>query len=129
MLTRILHNSEPLQTFLDKLGLALSLPQRQHILNLADFLRISPWSAHEGRNCLRRYEVQRLTTRAQTAHAPRVITLNLDDSLGQKDKRRDALNQLTGIMTIVKVPRPRRATRKPSVTWSAQCRSAIRLLL
>lgn len=116
MLTRILHNSEPLQTFLDELGLTLSLPQRQHILNMADallvcesektlaalqrqfvqapdasnmadFLRISPWSAHEGRNCLRRHQVQRLITKAQTTHAPRVITINLDDSLGQKDKK------------------------------------------
>lgn len=116
MLTRILHNSEPLQTYLDELGLALSLPQRQHILNMADallvcesektlaalqrqfvqapdasnmadFLRISPWSAHEGRNCLRRHQVQRLITKAQTTHAPRVITINLDDSLGQKDKK------------------------------------------
>lgn len=116
MLTRILHNSEPLQTFLDELGLALSLPQRQHILNMADallvcesektlaalqrqfvqapdasnmadFLRISPWSAHEGRNCLRGHQVQRLITKAQTTDVPRVITINLDDSLGQKDKK------------------------------------------
>ena len=61
--------------------------QAPDVSNLADFLRISPWSAHEGRNCLRRHQVQRLITKAQTTHAPRVITINLDDSLGQKDKK------------------------------------------
>jgi hypothetical protein len=40
MLTRILHNSEKLCTFFDRLNLALSKPQQQHILNLADALLV-----------------------------------------------------------------------------------------
>ncbi len=41
MLTRILHNSEKLRTFVDSLDIPLSKPQHAHILNMADFLRIS----------------------------------------------------------------------------------------
>src|SRR5512135_2764544 len=40
MLTRILHNSPSLCTFLEQLGLALSQPQLQHVLNLADALLV-----------------------------------------------------------------------------------------
>ena len=82
MLTRIVHNSPKLCTFIDLLNLDLSKPQRQHILNLADallvcedektlaalqrqfiaapdasnmadFLRISPWKVEEVRSALR----------------------------------------------------------------------------
>ena len=38
MLTRILHNSPKLERFLDQLNIGFSMPQRQHILNLADAL-------------------------------------------------------------------------------------------
>ena len=40
MLTRIVHNSGQLCTFFDQLGLELSKPQRQHILNMADALLV-----------------------------------------------------------------------------------------
>lgn len=79
MLTRILHNSEQLCAFLDRLQVDLSQPQQRHLLNLADallvcdekktlaalqrqfveapdasnmadFLRISPWHADDLRN-------------------------------------------------------------------------------
>ena len=82
MLTRIVHNSAKLCTFIDQLDLNLSKPQSQHIRNLADallvcedektlaalqrqfieapdasnladFLRISPWKADEVRSALR----------------------------------------------------------------------------
>jgi hypothetical protein len=115
MLTRILHNSEKLCTFFDRLNLALSKPQQQHILNLADallvcedektlaalqrqfieapdasnmadFLRISPWSAAEGRTALRVDQVAWIITEAERTQTPKVIYINLDDSLGEKDK-------------------------------------------
>ena len=86
MLTRILHNSTRLCTFLDQLNLALYQPQAQHILNLADalltcadtktlaalqrqfvtapdasnladFLRISPWQAQDVRIALRKHQL------------------------------------------------------------------------
>lgn len=115
MLTRILHNSDSLQSFYNQLGLALTLPQRQHMLNMADallvceadktlaalqrqfvqapdasnmadFLRISPWSANDVRDALRQYQVQRLLRQAQEVDAEPVVYLNIDDSLGEKDK-------------------------------------------
>ncbi len=115
MLTRILHNSPNLGTFVDHLSLDLSQPQRQHLLNMADallvcedektlaalqrqfvqapdasnmadFLRISPWQAQEVRAALRKNQVAwALKQAAQTDAAP-VIYVNVDDSLGQKDK-------------------------------------------
>ena len=116
MLTRILHNSDPLRTFINELGLDLSLPQGQHVLNMADallvceekktlaalqrqfvqapdesnmadFLRISPWSTPEVRDALRQHQVRWVIDEAQTAGTKRVIYLNIDDSLGPKGKK------------------------------------------
>jgi DDE superfamily endonuclease len=113
MLTRILTNSEALCTFVDGLGLQLSRPQRRHMLNLADallvcedektlaalqrqflaapdasnmadFLRISPWSAGGVRNRLRAQQVVWALAEAERTGAPKVIYVNLDDSLGVK---------------------------------------------
>lgn len=115
MLTRILHNSNQLYSFFNQLGLDLTLPQRQHMLNMADallvcedtktlaalqrqfvqapdasnmadFLRISPWQANDVRDALRQYQVTRLLTEAEKTNAPLVIYINIDDSLGEKDK-------------------------------------------
>jgi hypothetical protein len=115
MLTRIVHNSEKLCTFLDQLDLQFSQPQRRHILNmadallvcedkktlaalqrqfleapdasnLADFLRISPWQAEEGRTVLRVSQVTWAIAHAERTGAPKIIFINLDDSLGEKDK-------------------------------------------
>ena len=115
MLTRILHPSEKLCTFLDQLKLELSQPQRRHILNMADallvcedkktlaalqrqfveapdpsnmadFLRISPWQANEVRAALRAHQVGWLIAEAERIGAPKVIYINIDDSLGEKDK-------------------------------------------
>ncbi len=115
MLTRILHNSEKLCTFLDQLDIELSQPQRRHILNMADallvcedkktlaalqrqfveapdasnmadFLRISPWQANEVRAALRAHQVAWLLAEAERSGAPKVIYINIDDSLGEKDK-------------------------------------------
>lgn len=116
MLTRILHNSEKLCTFFDQLHLTLSKPQRQHILNLADallvcedkktlaalqrqfieapdasnmadFLRISPWCADDMRTALRANQVTWIIAEAERTQLPKVMYINLDDSLGEKDKQ------------------------------------------
>jgi hypothetical protein len=115
MLTRIVHNSTKLCTFIDQLDLNLSKPQRQHILNLADallvcedektlaalqrqfleapdasnladFLRISPWKAEDVRSALRIQQVQWAIAQAESLGLPKIMYLNLDDSLGEKDR-------------------------------------------
>ena len=115
MLTRILHNSEELCIFCDQLGPKLSQPQRRHILNLADallvcedkktlaalqrqfveapdasnmadFLRISPWRAEDIRARLRAHQVAWLIAEAERTGSPKVLYINIDDSLGEKDK-------------------------------------------
>jgi hypothetical protein len=115
MFTRILHNSERLSTFFDQLALQLYRPQRQHILNMADALlvceddktlaalqrqfvdapdasnmadclRISPWQADEVRATLRAHQVAWVVAQAEHSRAPKVIYINLDDSIGEKHK-------------------------------------------
>lgn len=115
MLTRIVHNSAKLCTFIDQLDLNLSKPQHQHILNLtdallvcedektlaalqrqfleapdasnvADFLRISPWRAEDVRRALRINQVQWAIAQAESQGLPKVIYVNIDDSLGEKDQ-------------------------------------------
>jgi DDE superfamily endonuclease len=115
MLTRIVHNSEHLCGFFDQLQLTLYKPQRQHILNMADALvvcedkktlaalqrqfvdapdasnmadclRISPWQADDVRAALRAQQVAWALAQAERTGAPKVIYLNLDDSLGEKHK-------------------------------------------
>ena len=115
MLTRIVHNSERLCGFFDQLQLTLYKPQRQHILNMADALvvcedkktlaalqrqfvdapdasnmadclRISPWQATEVRAALRVQQVAWALAQAERAGAPKIMYLNLDDSIGEKHK-------------------------------------------
>ena len=115
MLTRIVHNSEKLCSFLDRLNLELTQPQRRHILNMADallvcedkktlaalqrqfieapdasnmadFLRISPWQAEDARAGLQVNQVAWAIAEAERTGVPKVIYINLDDSLGEKDK-------------------------------------------
>jgi hypothetical protein len=116
MLTRIVQPSPALENFLDTLHLPLSRPQRDHLLDLADgvlvcdesktlaalqrqfldstdpsnwadFLRISPWRPEEVRTALRRHQVEWLVAEAQRQGLPKVLYVNLDDSLGKKDKQ------------------------------------------
>lgn len=120
MLTRIVQPSPALESYLDSLQLPLSQPQRDHLLQLADgllvceerktlaalqrqfldstdpsnwadFLRISPWSAAAARSRLRRHQVAWLVAEAERRHLPKVLYVNLDDSLGKKDKRTSRL--------------------------------------
>lgn len=115
MLTRIVHNSPKLCAFFDTINLELSKPQRQHMLNLADallvcedektlaalqrqfitapdasnmadFLRISPWKAAEVRKALRLHQVNWAVAQAERLGLPKVLYINIDDSLGEKDK-------------------------------------------
>jgi len=115
MITRILHNSPQLCTFLDQLNLGLFQSQRRHILNMADallvcedkktlaalqrqfveapdasnmadFLRISPWQANEVRAALRAHQVTWLISEAERTGGDKIIYINIDDSLGEKDK-------------------------------------------
>ncbi len=115
MLTRILHNSPQLCALFDQLNLELYQPQRRHILNMADallvcedektiaalqrqfveapdasnmadFLRISPWQANEVRAALRAHQVTWLIEEAERTGAPKIIYINIDNSLGEKDK-------------------------------------------
>ena len=115
MLTRILHNSERLCTFVDQLDVELNQPQRRHIQNMADallvcedkktlaalqrqfveapdasnmadFLRISPWRAEDVRARLRAHQVAWLIAEAERTNAPKILFVNIDDSLGEKDK-------------------------------------------
>src|SRR4051795_7716974 len=113
MLTRIVQPAPAMETFLESLHLNLSQPQAEHLLNLvdgllvcdepktlaalqrqfldapdpsnwADFLRISPWSADSVRQALRRFQVAWLLKHAQQRGLPKVLYVNIDDSLGQK---------------------------------------------
>ena len=115
MFTRILHNSERLCAFFDQVDLTLYKPQRQHILNMADALlvcedkktlaalqrqfvaapdasnmadclRISPWQANDVRAALRAQQIVWAVAQTERAGAPKVIYLNLDDSIGDKHK-------------------------------------------
>ena len=115
MLTRILHNSPKLCTFWNHLGIDMSKPQQRHILNMADallvcedsktlaalqrqfivapdasnmadFLRISPWQANDVRARLRATQVSWAIAQAERSGTPKIIYINIDDSLGEKDK-------------------------------------------
>jgi len=116
MLTRIVQPSPALESFLGSLHLGLSEPQDGHLLQLvdgllvcdepktlaalqrqfldstdpsnwADFLRISPWRAARVRTALRRHQVEWLVAEAQRRGLPKILYVNLDDSLGKKDKQ------------------------------------------
>lgn len=120
MLTRILHNSQELCTFVDRLGLALSVPQRRHVVNvvdgllvtdapktvaeiqrqfvdgvdpsnMADTFRIAPWTAQDIRQPLGAFLMQTALERLERTGQPRRLLINLDDSLAIKDARTHCL--------------------------------------
>lgn len=123
MLTHILHNSEPLCAFIDQLDLKLSQPQRRHLVtlvdallvcesrktlaalrrqlvegrdvsNMADCLRISPWTAATVRQPLGSFMVRWAIQQAERAGAAKRIYVNLDDSIAAKHK---ATRHLEGV--------------------------------
>jgi hypothetical protein len=114
MLTRILHNNPELCTFIDKLDLELSGPQRRHVLNVADGLlvtdapktlaeiqrqfvsyvdpsniadtfRIAPWTAKDIREPLSALLMLTALEQLERRGQPRRLLINLDDSLAIKD--------------------------------------------
>lgn len=116
MLPHIVQNSPQLCTFFDTLPLRLSQPQRQHLLhmadallvcestktlaalrrefldatdpsNMADFLRISPWSAEAVRTVLRAEQLRWALAEAERRGDPKEIYINIDDSLLPKHKQ------------------------------------------
>ncbi len=120
MLTRIVRPSPALEAFVRSLSLPLSAAQHQHLLEMADallvceerktlaalrrqfldstdpstwadFLRISPWSAAQVQDRLRRAQIHWLLECAQQQHSAHILFLNLDDSLGKKDKHTSRL--------------------------------------
>lgn len=115
MLKRIIRPSELLVTFVLALRLKLSKPQREHLLRVADglivcedrktlsalyrqwvaapdvsavadFFRVSPWSAEEIRDPLARFVMDDLVRRAEAAGSAPVIWVSIDDSTTRKDK-------------------------------------------
>ena len=123
MLTHILHNSERLCAFIDHLELDLSQPQRRHLLNMvdallvcesrktlanlrrqlvdgpdgsnmADCLRISPWTAGQVRQPLGAFMVRWAVQQAVATSVPRHIYVNLDASIAPKHK---ATRHLEGV--------------------------------
>jgi hypothetical protein len=56
------------------------------VSNMADFLRISPWNANDLRNGLRAHQLKWLMAEGERTGTPRCMYINLDDSLGAKDK-------------------------------------------
>lgn len=115
MLTRIVHHSPKLCAFLAPLIESLSEPQRQHLRdfcdailvcegehtianlqrqfvettdasNWADNLRISPWRTEPVRARLLESQIGWAIEQAEKSGQAKVVYLNLDDSLGEKDK-------------------------------------------
>jgi hypothetical protein len=116
MLTRILHNSPSLCTFMQQLKLSLSEPQWRHVLNLADALlvcdgdktlaalqrqfvecvdasnmadtlRIAPWSAVAVRAPLGQFMLRDALAHVQAQGGLDYIAVSLDDSLADKHKQ------------------------------------------
>jgi hypothetical protein len=114
MLRRIVTNSVELVKFVLALGLSLSRPQKQHVLNLVDAIlvsderktianlnrqlveakddssvahtfRDSPWQANDIRSKLLVFLVRTAVQLARRLSLEKIICLSLDDSLCEKD--------------------------------------------
>lgn len=123
MLRRIVTNSVELVKFVLAIGLRLSRPQRQHVLNLVDALivsderktianlnrqlveakddssvahtfRASPWQAKDVRGKLLVFLVRRAVALTGSLGLEKVVSLSIDDSLCVKDA---ATTQLEGV--------------------------------
>lgn len=114
MIRRIVTNSVELVKFVFALGLSVSRPQRQHVLNLADAIlvsderktianlnrqlveakddssvahtfRDSPWQANDLRGRILVFLIRTALQLARTLGLEKIITLSIDDSLCVKD--------------------------------------------
>ncbi len=115
MLTKILYTSPDLCTFVDQLDLSLSQPQRRHIIrladallvcdstktlaelqrqfvecvdvsNMADTLRIAPWTAADLRRPVGEFLIRAALVRARAAGTLEALYVSLDDSISRKHK-------------------------------------------
>jgi len=115
LLKRIIHQSTFLVTFVELLRLNLTKPQRKHLLRtadaiivcegrktlanlyrqwveapdvsaVADFFRVSPWSAEEMTGALATFTMTDMLQRARTEGAAPIIYVSFDDSATRKDK-------------------------------------------
>ena len=115
MLTRILHTTPELRQFVEDLHLNLSEPQRRHVCNMADALlvcesdktlaelqrqfvecvdasnmadtlRIGPWTADDLRRPVGAHIVTEAITQARTSNKLDMICVSLDDSIAKKNK-------------------------------------------
>jgi len=114
MFPAIVSNNRNLCTFVDHLGLPLSVPQRRHVLNVADSLlvtdgtktlaalmrhclaapdvsnvadtfRIAPWQAADIEEPVATEMVETALSYVKTASEPRMLLVSIDDSLAIKD--------------------------------------------
>ncbi|GAB4423685.1 MAG: hypothetical protein Fur0044_21680 [Anaerolineae bacterium] len=130
MLRRIVTNSVELVKFIFALGLTLSRPQKQHLLNLADALvvseerktianlnrqlveakddssvhhtmRDSPWQAQDVRAKVLVLLVRTAIQQARGLGLAKIICLSIDDALCEKDK---ATSQLEAVFQALSAP-------------------------
>lgn len=116
MLTRILNNSPELCAFIEQLDLPLSKSQLRHVINLADALlvcdsdkvltelqrqfvecvdasnmadtlRIAPWTADAVRQPVGQFMIREALARARAAGTLTAIYVSLDDSVAHKHKQ------------------------------------------
>ena len=148
MLTRILHNSVKLRTFLDRLDVQLICPQHRHIQNMAgallvckdtkilaalqrqffgapdaynmvDFLRISPWQADDVRAALRTHQVAWLIAAAERITASKIIYINIDHSLGEKVENTRHIEPVDWLFDHSESTRSKPCYKKRFAMWSA----------
>ena len=115
MLKRIIHPSELFVSFVLALHLALSKPQRKHLIRtaeaiivceerktlsalyrqwveapdvsaVADCFRVSPWTAEDVRRPVAAFIIADLLRRAQEAGSEPIIWVSIDDTVSRKDK-------------------------------------------
>src|SRR5262249_24891629 len=90
--------------------------------NWADFLRISPWRAEVVRTALRRHRVEWLVAEVQRRGLPKVLYINLDDSLGKKDKQTAHLEPVDWFHDHNQSTPPQRRYHKASCSREATLR-------
>lgn len=88
----ILNMADALLVCEDGSAKTLAALQRQFVeapdvSNMADFLRISPWDCEQVRSALRHHQLKWLLEKAEQTGAARRIYINIDDSIGEKDKQ------------------------------------------
>jgi len=65
---------------------AATIPGGAEASNQADFLRISPWQADAARTTMRTNQISWALAQAERLGVRKIIYIDIDDSLGEKDK-------------------------------------------